>query len=111
MPRTLTEDDIQEIATRVAECIAQRLATPPAVAPAPMSESPWGAPAGPRPPDPKLAYTIDDLCKELSLSRDSITRLEASGRLRAMPGIRRKIYGRAEVMALLRGDKPDWLRK
>jgi len=59
---------------------------------------------------PKLAYTIKELCAELSLSPDTIYKLECSGRLKAIPGVRRKIYSNAEVQRFLRGDRPDWKR-
>jgi excisionase family DNA binding protein len=60
---------------------------------------------------PKLTYTAKELCAELSLSRDTIYKLESAGRLKAIPGIRHKIFSRAEVERLLRGDRADWQRR
>jgi hypothetical protein len=111
MSRTLTDEDVEAIALRLVETIGKRLAAPPPPVFNRLESSHLEPPASIPPIPPKLAYTAEELCKELSLSRDSIYKLEASGRLKAMPGIRRKIYSRSAVDRLLAGGKADWQSK
>lgn len=111
MSRTLSDEDVEAIARNVVALIGGRLAAVPEAIPRSKieceSESSGGIPSV----TPKLAYTARELCAELSISRDTIYRLESCGRLKAMPGIRRKIFSRAEVDRLLKGDRADWQRQ
>ena len=107
MSRTLSDEDLQAIATSVVDLVIGRLTAPPQ----PDVDRKANAPGNASQTPPKLAYTIKELCAELSLSPDTIYKLECGGRLRAMPGIRRKIYSRIEVERLLRGDRADWQRR
>ena len=106
MSRTLTDEDLQAIATSVVDLVSKRLTAPPQ----PEADQKAG-PIGTIPElRPKLAYTARELCAELSLSRDTIYKLESAGRLKSIPGIRHKIFSRAEVERFLRGGKADWNR-
>ena len=51
----------------------------------------------------KLAYSGKELQRLLGLSVVSIWRLERRGLLRAVPGIRNKLYSRKNVEAFLEG--------
>lgn len=51
----------------------------------------------------KLAYSGKELQRLLGLSVVSIWRLERRGLLRAVPGIRSKLYSRKNVEAFLEG--------
>jgi hypothetical protein len=100
----LNRDDIELIARRVVALIGERLTSatpPPGVQTASVITEAKG-------PQARLAYTLKELCSELSLSPDSVGNLEAQGRIRALPGIRRKIYSRAEVERLLAGGNARW---
>jgi excisionase family DNA binding protein len=111
MSHTLSDDDVEAIAQKVVALIAERLASPPR----PIAKLPEDRMSDVSEPlrtiAPKLAYTAKELCSELSISRDTLYRLEASGRLRAMPGIRHKRFSRSEVDRLLRGDPADWHKR
>ena len=54
-------------------------------------------------PVAKLAYTLRELCAALGLCRVTLYRLEQRGLLRPVPGIRHKLYARAEVDRFLSG--------
>ena len=110
MPRTLSDEDLQAIATSVIDEIERRLTTP--AQPQSQPELNRKSDASGNIPEvrPKMAYTAKELCAELSLSRDTIYKLESSGRIKSIPGIRHKIYSRAEVERLLRGGRADWQR-
>ncbi len=54
-------------------------------------------------PAQKLAYTLSELCAALGLCRVTLYRLEQRGLLRPVPGIRHKLYSRAEVDRFLNG--------
>lgn len=110
MPRTLSDEDLQAIATSVVDLVSKRLTAPPQPDAQPEADRRGEAPGGISQIRPKLAYTAKELCAELSLSRDTIYKLESAGRLKAIPGIRHKIYSRAEVERQLRGDRVDWQR-
>lgn len=110
MSRTLSDEDLQAIATSVVDLIVGRLTAPPRPCFQPEADRKGGVPGNIPEVRPKLAYTAKELCAELSLSRDTIYKLESAGRLKAIPGIRHKIYSRAEVERLLRGDRADWRR-
>ena len=104
MSRILSEDDIEAIALRVVSIMSERLAAPrPTTVPQP-------APEGARavPPPLQLSYTRSQLCKELSLSADTLYKLENQGLLRPLPGIRHKIYSRAEVERFLSSAEAKW---
>jgi DNA-binding XRE family transcriptional regulator len=94
----------------VVELIGGRLTAPPQPCSQPEADRRGDASGSIPQIRPKLAYTAKELCAELSLSRDTIYKLECSGRIRAVPGIRHKIYSRAEVERLLKGDRADWQR-
>jgi len=100
MTKTLSDEDTEAVALRVVALLGERLmaATPPAVQAALESK---GASA-------RLAYTLKQLCAELSLSPDTVYKLEAQGRIKSLPGIRRKIYSRTEVERFLAGGKTRW---
>ena len=109
MPLTLNEEDIEAIARRVVALIGTQLASP---ASPPNPATPLeGAPGGIQHTAPKLAYTANELCEKLSISRDTLYKLEISGRLNAVPGIRHKRYSRSAVDRLLEGGKADWKRR
>ncbi len=58
----------------------------------------------------KLAFTIPELCAELSIQRTTLYRLEQRGLLRSVPGIaRNKIYSAAEVRRFLSGENAEKL--
>jgi len=109
MSLTLNEEDIEAIARRVVTLIGAQLASP--ASPPPPAPPLGGEPGGIPHPAPKLAYTANELCEELSISRDTLYKLEISGRLNAVPGIRHKRYSRAAVDRLLEGGKADWKRR
>jgi hypothetical protein len=58
-----------------------------------------------------VGLTAKKLCAELSLSRDTIYKLESAGRLKAIHGIRHKIFSQTAVERFLRGDRADWQRR
>jgi hypothetical protein len=104
MTRTLTDEDIEAVAHRVVALLGERLraaASPPLAQATPAAVELKGAPT-------RLAYTLKQLCEELSLSPDTVCKLEAQGRIKALPGVRRKIYSRGEVERLLAGGKARW---
>jgi hypothetical protein len=104
MTKTLSDEDVETVALRVVALLGERLtaATPPPLAPAtPAAVESKGAAT-------RLAYTLKQLCAELSLSPDTVYKLEACGRIKSLPGIRRKIYSRAEVERFLAGGKARW---
>lgn len=94
MARTLTDDDIEALATRLLEIVVERLTHPKPTTAA--------APPPPKSLPPKLAFTLKELSQELGISKVSIYRLEARGLLRSLPYLRTKIYPRAEVERFLR---------
>jgi DNA-binding XRE family transcriptional regulator len=110
MPRTLSDEDVQAIAKSVVDLIGGRLTAPPQSHSQADADRKGDAFGGIPQIRPKLAYTAKELCAELSLSRDTIYKLESAGRLKSIPGIRHKIYSRAEVERLLRGGRADWQR-
>lgn len=105
MPNTsLTDADIEAIATRVVQLIGTQL-TLPAQPPAPPQEKP-------EPPlKPKLAYSLAELADLLVVSQATIYRLEARGLIKALPYFRTKIYPQKEVERLLAGGNPMEPRK
>ena len=72
--------------------------------------APPPAPASTTTPLPqKLAYMKKELLAELSISSTTLWRLEVLGQLRAVPGLRHKLYARAEVERFLKGEnKTGW---
>ena len=104
METTLTEADINKIATSVVELIAKRLSsTPP-----PASPSPDRVENGSTTRKDRLAYTLKELAAELGLSRVTIYRLEMRGLIKSVPGIRHKLYSRTQVEHFLAGKHPGW---
>jgi hypothetical protein len=101
MTKTLSDEDVEAVAFRVVALLGERLtaATPPPLAPVAVEL---------KGPPTRLAYTLKQLCAELSLSPDTVYKLEACGRIKSLPGIRRKIYSRAEVERFLAGGKARW---
>lgn len=99
MTRTLSDDDVDAVATRVVEIMGMRLGT--AKVPEPQPATPVTVPV--KPLRQKLAYTLAELSVELGISKVSIYRLEARGLLKSLPYLRTKIYTRAEVEKFLRG--------
>ena len=110
MPRTLSDEDLQAAATWVVDLVIKRLTTPPPPQPKSGVDRIGDASGGIPQIRPKLAYTAKELCAELSLSSDTIYKLASTGRLKPIPGVRYKIFSRAEVERFLRGDKADWQR-
>ena len=51
----------------------------------------------------KLAYNKRELCAALGLCDTTLWRLEKLGRLNPVPGIRHKLYSKAEVARFLAG--------
>lgn len=51
----------------------------------------------------RLAYNVEELQAVTGLSRTTVWRLEKRGLLRAVPGVRSKLYSRAAVEAFLNG--------
>lgn len=99
MARTISEEDVEAVATRVVQIIGMRLGEPkppatPALPPAPEQV---------RPIREKLAYSLAELSVELGVSKVSIYRLEARGLLKSLPYLRTKIYSREEVEKFVRG--------
>lgn len=51
----------------------------------------------------RLAYTRQELCEALKVSAVTLWRLERTGRIRPVPGVRHKLYSIAEVQRFLAG--------
>jgi hypothetical protein len=51
----------------------------------------------------KLAYNTAELCAALGLCETTIWRLAQRGLLRPIPGLRHKLYAKAEVQRFLSG--------
>jgi|SRR5665213_640237 len=103
MTKTLSDEDAEAVALRVVALLGERLmtATPPPMAPAMQAAVESNGSSA------RIAYTLKQLCAELSLSPDTVYKLEAQGRIRSLPGIQRKIYSRVEVERFLAGGKQD----
>jgi len=101
MPRTLSDEDIDAIASRVLDKLGLRLTTPSVPAPA--------SPQLPPPPSlaPKLAYTLKELSAELGISKVSLYRFELRGLLKPLPYFRHKVFSREEVERFLAGHGGD----
>lgn len=100
MARTLTDEDVDAVATRVVETIVMRLS-----APKPPEEAPPAAPSHPpaKALAPKLAYTLKELSEELGISKVSFYRCEVRGLLKPLPYFRHKVFSREEVQKFLAG--------
>ena len=105
MSPQISPADIEAIAQRVVALLAERLMMPQPTTP-PKTET--SSTDDKREITPRLAYTMKQLCAELSLSPVTIYRLEARGLLKSLPGVRRKIYSRAQVEKLLSGGSAKW---
>lgn len=101
MTRTLSDDDIDAIASRVVEMLSRRLANPPQPPPPPQQPAPTPTLA------PKLAYTLKELSAELGISRVSLYRFEVRGLLKPLPYFRHKVFSREEVERFLSGHGGD----
>ena len=88
METTLTESDIGRIAVSVVDLIAKRLSAPPS----PASQETTRSESALRELPVRLAYSLKELSTELGLSRVTIYRLEVRGLIKAVPGIRHKLY-------------------
>jgi excisionase family DNA binding protein len=106
MPRTLSDEDIEAVASRVVELLRERLSSPPPEAAAPQSAHAVHGPAAQA--GLKLVYTVKELASELNLSTDTIYKFISIGRLRPMAGLRTKRFSRAEVERLLKEVEPSW---
>jgi hypothetical protein len=105
MNRTLTDEDIEAIAKRVVQELGRRLTL--------EERSPEAAASSPQPDatktlSPKLAFTLKELCAELSISKVTVYRLEIRGLIKPVPGIRHKLYSRVDVERFLAGKHPCW---
>lgn len=102
MARTLSDDDVEAVATRVVEIIGLRLRAP---------KPPEAQPPAPPPPvrslAPKLAYTLQELSEELGISKVSLYRFEVRGLLKSLPYFRHKVFSRGEVERFLSGRGGD----
>jgi hypothetical protein len=98
MERTLTDADVDAVATRIIQLLGARLS-----AQEKRPELPTPVPSLPEMPEPKLAYTLKELAAILGVSKVTIWRLEARGLIRSLPYLRTKVYSRAEVERFLRG--------
>jgi predicted DNA-binding transcriptional regulator AlpA len=98
MERTLSDADIEAIASHVVKLIGLRLSTaepqPPPPAPAPP-------PPAPKAPPAKLAFNLKELSQELGISKITLYRMEARGLLKPLPYFRTKVFSRAEVERFL----------
>jgi predicted DNA-binding transcriptional regulator AlpA len=100
MGKTLSDEDVEAIALRVVHIMGTRLGViePPAQPPPPPVP-----PESPKQLPQKPTFTLNELSKELGLSKASIYRLTARRLLLPLPYLRIKIYSRAEVERFLRG--------
>ena len=99
LERTLSDEDVEAVASRVVELIGMRFSAPkPPEAASPVPPSP---PA--KPLTPKLAYTLKELSEELGISRVSLYRFEVRGLLKPLPYFRHKVFSREEVERFLAG--------
>jgi hypothetical protein len=65
--------------------------------------APRGTEQKPGAPVEKLAFNLRELCASLGVSRVTVYRLEQRGLLKAIPGIRHKLYAKREVERFLTG--------
>ena len=105
MGRTLTDEDVDALASRIITLVAKRLAEPPppppaAPAPQPLPEPPV-QPALANASPPRLAFTLKELAAQLGVSKPTIYRLEARGLLKSLPYLRTKVYSKREVERFL----------
>ena len=109
MSRSISDEDIDAIAKRLITLVAEKLLSPDV----PFATPPQRIPEKPAPVVTKqrLAYTMKQLCEELSLSPVTIYRLEQRGLIKSLPAVRRKIYSHAEVQRLLNTSRTDWKLK
>jgi DNA-binding XRE family transcriptional regulator len=113
MATTLSPEDIDAVARRVVALLGEKLIAAPAVQPPPeqVQRQTEQKNLTERKNVPKLSYTLAQLAEEVGLSKVSIYRMEALGLIKSVPGIRKKIYSRAEVERFLSGERAhDWLR-
>ncbi len=104
METNLSESDINRIAASVVDLIARRLSSPGAeVSPATKSGGNIDTQLSER-----LAYSRKELAAELSMSPVTLWRLEAKGLIKPVPGVRHKMYSKAEVNRFLSGKSVGW---
>jgi hypothetical protein len=101
MTKSLSDEDVETFALRVVALLGRRLTVTIPQPLTPLTVELKG-------PSTRLAYTLKQLCAELSLSPDTVYKLEACGRIKSLQGIRRKICSRAEVERFLAGGKARW---
>ena len=95
---------LEAIAQRVVSLISERIAAP---RPEPVQSLAYDL-KSPNEVPIRLTFTLKQLCSELSLSPDTIYKLENQGLIKSVPGVRRKIYSRAEVLRFLGSGKAKW---
>lgn len=103
MARTLSDEDVEAVATRVVDTIVMRLSAPKTPEAAPPTSPPLLA----KPLTPKLAYTLKELSEELGISKVSLYRFEVRGLLKPLPYFRHKVFSRDEVERFLSGRGGD----
>lgn len=105
--KELTDAEAEKIAQRVVALLVERLTG----APVPVSPPEQKPPEKPiNAVQTRLAYTVAELAQELGLSHASIYRLENRGLLKAVPGIRKKLFSHKEVEVFLGGNQGGWKR-
>jgi len=105
MAKTLSDEDIEAIASSVVKLIGTRLATvAPQLAPLPP---PPPLPQSAKPLAPKLAFTLKELSQELGVSKVTLYRMEVRGLLKSLPYFRHKVFSRVEVERFLAGNGWD----
>lgn len=104
MARTISDEDIEVIASRLVKLIGQRLLAEESRQAMPM---PAPQPAAPEPLKRKLAYSIKELSEELSISKETLYRLEIRGLIKSLPYFRHKVFSLEEVERFLAGQGGD----
>lgn len=101
MPRTLTDEDCDAIVDAFLRRLNQRtsMAPPPTPAPEPVAKV------------ERIAYSGQEVCDLLKISKTSLWRLEKLGRITPIPGLRHKLFARSELDRFLSGTSPtSWDR-
>lgn len=108
MPRTLTDEDCEALAEALLSRLAERLCTPkPPPPPTPPISPPTIVPAQPE----RIAFSAEEACELLGVSRTTLWRLEIAGLVSAIPGLRKKLYSRATLDRFVAGKaSPTWDR-
>lgn len=102
MPRILTDEDCDAIVDAFLRRLNQRVSAPPPL-PTPAPE-----PAG---KVERIAYSGQEVCDLLRISKTSLWRLEKLGRITPIPGLRHKLFAKVELDRFLSGTSPtSWDR-